>query len=337
MENCSTEKSAIDLALEIYSSCLKDFKVNCIKPKALSWLSKAVQQDEIKITNELTIVRTGEDNGFDFDKQQQRSGKRDARLELFDKIDSFLATHSLKINAPEFLKSSEARSFIPNSYLEGGLTQGVEIPLTDGNAVEGRGFVKRIMLPFLLGLKFKSTVLVPLALSLIALKTWKAMTLGLLSLVLSGAILIFKVAKPKFAHYEVVHYPHHHHVEHHVDHIVPHHHIDHIVPHHVDHIVPHHHIDHIVPHHHIDHIVPHHIEHIVPHHIDHHIDHVPHHIEHIVPHEHVVPHHIDHHHIDHHHIDHHDHIDAPHGWARSSDNGQPQDAQEIAYKGQIPN
>lgn len=53
------------------------------------------------------------------------------------------------------------------------------------------------MLPFLLGLKLKTTVLVPLALALIALKTWKAMTLGLLSLVLSGALVIFKIAKPK--------------------------------------------------------------------------------------------------------------------------------------------
>lgn len=58
-------------------------------------------------------------------------------------------------------------------------------------------FVKKVMIPFLLGLKFKTAVLVPLALALIALKTWKAMTLGLLSLVLTGAMLIFKFTKPK--------------------------------------------------------------------------------------------------------------------------------------------
>lgn len=71
----------------------------------------------------------------------------------------------------------------------------------------GRGFVKKVMIPFLLGLKFKATALVPLALALIALKTWKALTLGLLSLVLSGAMMIFKLTKPKVA-YEVVHYGH---------------------------------------------------------------------------------------------------------------------------------
>lgn len=57
--------------------------------------------------------------------------------------------------------------------------------------------VKKVILPFLLGLKFKTAVLVPLALALIALKTWKALTLGLLSLVLTGALLIFKLTKPK--------------------------------------------------------------------------------------------------------------------------------------------
>jgi hypothetical protein len=53
------------------------------------------------------------------------------------------------------------------------------------------------VIPFLLGLKFKATALIPLALAMIALKTWKAFTLGLLSMVLSGAMIIFKITKPK--------------------------------------------------------------------------------------------------------------------------------------------
>lgn len=66
-------------------------------------------------------------------------------------------------------------------------------------AATGRSskIVKKVIMPFLLGLKFKTAVLVPLALALIALKTWKALTLGLLSFVLTGAIIIFKFAKPK--------------------------------------------------------------------------------------------------------------------------------------------
>lgn len=73
-----------------------------------------------------------------------------------------------------------------------------------------------MIVPFLLGLKFKTAVLVPLALALIALKTWKALTLGLLSMVLTGALLIFKLSKPK-VNYEVVHFPQHH--DHHIEHV----------------------------------------------------------------------------------------------------------------------
>lgn len=86
--------------------------------------------------------------------------------------------------------------------------------------------MKKVLIPFLLGLKFKATALIPLAFALIALKTWKALTLGLLSLVLSGAMVIFKFTKPKVlsriwlkkyllqvlfqvVNYEVFHYPNH--------------------------------------------------------------------------------------------------------------------------------
>ena len=92
--------------------------------------------------------------------------------------------------------------------------------------------MKKVMIPFLLGLKFKSTVLLPMALALIALKTWKAMTLGLLSLVLTAAMVVFKFTKPKVVNYEVVHYPHHHH-DHHLEHFHDHHAVP---PHHHHHI-----------------------------------------------------------------------------------------------------
>ncbi|KAL1401354.1 hypothetical protein pipiens_006673 [Culex pipiens pipiens] len=211
-------RSAADLAVDIYRTCLDDMNLKCAKSKALSWMSKVAEQDEIQITDSLTLVRTGvEDDEVPEVKEQQRSNPA---VNLLNKIDGFLSTHALKMSVPEVLKSEEARAYIPNSLLKGGLAEELTVPLTEGNVAEGRGFVKKVMIPFLLGIKFKSTVLVPLALALIALKTWKAMTLGLLSMVLSGAMVIFKFAKPKIVNYEVVHYPppHTHHVDHHIDH-----------------------------------------------------------------------------------------------------------------------
>lgn len=68
----------------------------------------------------------------------------------------------------------------------------------------GRGLVKKVLVPFLLGLKFKTTVLLPLAFALIALKAWKALTLGLISLVVSTAVVVFKLAKPKVGSFKIV-------------------------------------------------------------------------------------------------------------------------------------
>ncbi|EDW84596.1 uncharacterized protein Dwil_GK13051 [Drosophila willistoni] len=245
--------SAAELALDMYHSCLKDLSISCVRPKALQWFNAALQQPEVKLTNRLSIIRTTEQAGAEAKSSTGRS------QQMFDDIDNYLSSHALRIQAPEYFHSSEARALVPDFLMENPLTQGGVIPLATRE--EGRGMIRKAILPFLLGLKLKTTVLVPLALGLIALKTWKAMTLGLLSLVLSGALVIFKIAKPKIVNYEVVHYPHH---------------VDHVVPHHIEHVVPHH----------IEHIVPHHIDHHLDHHIDHHVDLPVEHIDHL---EHPAP------------------------------------------------
>ncbi|ALC46817.1 Osi18 [Drosophila busckii] len=251
-------QSATQLALDMYHGCLKDLSVSCVRPKALQWFNAALQQPEVKLTDRLSIVRTTQQlpvAAADADSARLLSPEQ----RMFNNIDSYLASHSLRIRAPEYFRSSEARAFVPDFLLQNPLTQGGLVPLSAAN--EGRGMIRKAVLPFLLGLKLKTTVLVPLALALIALKTWKAMTLGLLSLVLSGALVIFKIAKPKIVNYEVVHYPHQ---------------VEHVVPHHIEHVVPHH----------IEHFAPHHIDHHLDHHIDHHVDLPVEHIEHL---EHPAP------------------------------------------------
>lgn len=126
------EISASELITDIYKSCLSQYSTNCIKPKALAWISHAVNQDKIKITEEMSIIRTGEDEF----ESQQRSGN--AVVNFFDRLDSFLSSHSLRIEVPTILKQEEARSMVPSSLLKGGLAEGLEVPLVEGNAVEGK-------------------------------------------------------------------------------------------------------------------------------------------------------------------------------------------------------
>nr|XP_022918591.1 uncharacterized protein LOC111427605 [Onthophagus taurus] len=200
----SANPSAVDLAQDIYQSCLQDFSVSCVKPKALNWISTVVNDEVINITDDLAIVK--KDNPDD--KEEQRGMSED----ILDRFETFLQTHDIIAQVPEVLRpSGPLASLLPRSFQP----ENLQMPL----AATGRSkVVKKVIVPFLLGLKFKTAVLVPLALALIALKTWKALTLGLLSMVLTGAMLIFKLSKPKVTTYEVVHYPQH----------LDHHHVDHV-------------------------------------------------------------------------------------------------------------
>ncbi|CAH2059485.1 unnamed protein product, partial [Iphiclides podalirius] len=231
----SAQIPATRVVKNIYKECLSQYSVECVKPRALEWISRVANDDEIKITDSLSIVKVGE---IEEDADSDPRMARDPIYSMFDKVDSFLQTHSVRVKVPDEIVNSAASEYVPRSLFTD-LPSELSMPLDGEEEVEtfeGRkkkiklpkplrikskhGFIKKVILPFLLGLKFKTAVLVPLALAMIALKTWKALTLGLISLVLSGAMVIFKFTKPKVVNYEVIHYPQHH-VEHHVDHHAP--------------------------------------------------------------------------------------------------------------------
>lgn len=134
-----SDNSASDVVVDIYRSCLSQYSVNCVRPKAMSWLKAVGGQDRIRLTEDLTIIRTSEDMTSPVENQQRNAN--DKRAELFDKIDSFLSTHSLKIEVPQILKTEEARNFIPESYMNGGLANDLVVPLSESNSVEGNKLI----------------------------------------------------------------------------------------------------------------------------------------------------------------------------------------------------
>lgn len=54
--------SAVDLAQDIYSSCLQHFSVSCVRPKALWWINNVADKDVIKVTEDLVIVKNENTN-----------------------------------------------------------------------------------------------------------------------------------------------------------------------------------------------------------------------------------------------------------------------------------
>ncbi|XP_046670963.1 uncharacterized protein LOC124360972 [Homalodisca vitripennis] len=211
--------TAADLLQGIYSGCLEDGDFSCVKPKVLAFLSASVSQDKIRISRDLSVVRRddvplqeSQQAGADTDPALASANpavQKAVRQLMLDRVEDFLATHELRVRVPKELTNPELLAYVP-SFLLKNLPQEIRVPLAD-SAVQGRGrggMLRKVVIPFLLGLKFKVSALMPLALALIALKTWKALTLGLLSIVLSAAMVIFKITKPKVLNYEVVHLPH---------------------------------------------------------------------------------------------------------------------------------
>lgn len=123
--------SAAELISDIYNTCLSQYSTNCVKPKALAWISHAVNQDKIRINNDLTVIRIAEE------EIGGEARSVNPIVNLFDRVDSFLSSHSLRIEVPQILRNEEARAYIPESFMKGGLAEGLEIPLVEGNAVEG--------------------------------------------------------------------------------------------------------------------------------------------------------------------------------------------------------
>lgn len=121
----ASDASAADVVGDIYDTCLSRLSTGCVRPKALRWLSDAVDSDVIRITDDLTIVRTASPVDAD---QQSRSSAGD----LFDGIDQFLATHTLRMSPPAILRTAEARAFGSEQL---GLEAALEMPLADGNDV----------------------------------------------------------------------------------------------------------------------------------------------------------------------------------------------------------
>ncbi|XP_071557029.1 uncharacterized protein Osi18 [Temnothorax nylanderi] len=204
-------ETTVDVLQEIYHRCVdSESMLSCVKPKVLAYITDAVKQDRLAITEDLAVVKSRdapEHKVEDYLPSQfdaaDPSKRKLLRTLMLEKLDAYLASHQLEAKLPAVIVGS---NIVPRSLVDN-MPKSLTISLSDSSNEQGRGFVKKVMIPFLLGLKFKATALVPLALGLIALKTWKALTLGLLSLVLSGAMVIFKLTKPKVA-YEVVHYGH---------------------------------------------------------------------------------------------------------------------------------
>lgn len=139
----SAHYSASNLAKSIYNECLSQYSVECVKPRTLQWISQVANKDEIKITDDLSIMRTAT---MEEDSIDPRMAK-EPFYAMFDQVDSFLQTHTLRVKVPEEITKSAASEYVPRSLLSD-LPSELDMPLDgeeDVDTFEGRK--KKIKLP----------------------------------------------------------------------------------------------------------------------------------------------------------------------------------------------
>lgn len=127
-------QTLIDTFNEIYDNCLVRLSVDCVQPKTYEWFNRALQQREIQITDDLTIVKnnTSESN----DESQGEESARDSQFNIIAQVDDFLSTHYLNIRYPKAIINSHVPSFAV-STIDSLIPDGVQIPLQESSVSEG--------------------------------------------------------------------------------------------------------------------------------------------------------------------------------------------------------
>lgn len=111
--------------------------LSCVKPKVLAYLSDVIKQERVPITEDLAVVRARE-MFFDNEDYSQYGNVDPERKELLrslmlEKLDAYLASHTLEAKLPEAIAGS---NIVPRSLIDS--VQSLSIPLSDSSAGTGK-------------------------------------------------------------------------------------------------------------------------------------------------------------------------------------------------------
>lgn len=134
VHGAKSEETLIDTFNDIYSTCLVRLNTDCVQPKAMHWLNNVIEKREIRITDDLSIVKNG--SAVVDEEPLDVEGGRSAQVNIISKVDEFLATHYLNIRYPKSIINDNVPSFMV-SYLNRFVPEGIQVPLEEGTANEG--------------------------------------------------------------------------------------------------------------------------------------------------------------------------------------------------------
>lgn len=120
--------------------------LSCVKPKVLAYLSNAVNEEKVAITEDLSIVRSmqvPEDNLEEFYSSQDSvdpARKELLRSLMLEKLDAYLSSHKLEAKLPEAIVGS---NIVPRALVES-VPREVSVPLSGSE--NGQGMSTKFLL-----------------------------------------------------------------------------------------------------------------------------------------------------------------------------------------------
>lgn len=122
--------------------------LSCVKPKVLAYLSQAVKEDRLAITDDLAIVKSrnmAEESNEEYYPPQYDSvdpaRKELLRSLMLEKLDAYLSSHQLEAKLPEAIVGS---NIVPRALVDT-MPRNLTVPLSDSSNGQGNKiyFIKR--------------------------------------------------------------------------------------------------------------------------------------------------------------------------------------------------
>jgi len=115
--------------------------LSCVKPKVLAYVTDAVKQDKLAITEDLAVVKS-RDAPQDDTKEDYYPSQYDAadpskrkllRTLMLEKLDAYLSSHQLEAKLPEAIVGS---NIVPRALVDS-MPKSLTVPLGDSSSGQG--------------------------------------------------------------------------------------------------------------------------------------------------------------------------------------------------------
>ncbi|KAK1122777.1 hypothetical protein K0M31_009219 [Melipona bicolor] len=141
LATAQTTETTVDALRNIYYRCADNESVlSCAKPKVLAYLSHAVKQDRLGITDDLAIVKSRDmpaESSEEYYPSQYDSvdpaRKELLRSLMLEKLDVYLSSHQLEAKLPEAIVGS---NIVPRSLVDS-MPRSLTVPLSDSSNGQG--------------------------------------------------------------------------------------------------------------------------------------------------------------------------------------------------------